>query len=74
VRATLAEAVGWASEVVLLTHVPPFREASWYQGRISDDDALPHFSCKVIGDALNEAMARHPGTRLTVLWAHPRRR
>lgn len=42
-------------------HVPPFREASWHQGRISDDDWLPHFTCKAVGDVLREAMVAHCG-------------
>ena len=70
IREALTEAVGWASEIILLTHVSPFREASWYQGRISDDDALPHFSCKVMGDVITAIMARQPRAKLTVLCGH----
>ena len=29
---------------IALTHVPPFREACWHQGQISDDAWLPHFA------------------------------
>jgi hypothetical protein len=29
--------------VVIATHVPPFREAAWYQGQPSGDDYLPYF-------------------------------
>ena len=70
VRTTLVEAVRWAREVVLLTHVPPFREASWHQGRLSNDNAMPHFSCKAVGDVITEVMTQHPRTRLTVLCGH----
>lgn len=56
--------------VFLLTHVPPFREATWYEGRISDDDFLPHFTCKAGGDAIVEIMRNHPANQLTVLCGH----
>ena len=38
--------------VLVLTHVPPFREACWHEGRISGDDYLPYFACKATGDVL----------------------
>ena len=55
---------------MVLTHVPPFREACWHEGRISDDNWLPHFTCKAVGDALLEAMAAAPDHRMTVLCGH----
>ena len=51
-------------------HVPPFREACWHQGRISDDLWRPPFSCKAVGEALVEAMEAHPGREMTVLCGH----
>lgn len=56
--------------VVLLTHVPPFREACWHEGHISDDNWLPHFTCKAMGDVILAIMERHPAKRLTVLCGH----
>lgn len=56
--------------VVLLTHVPPFKESCWFRGRISDDYWLPHFSCKAAGDVLYRAMKERPKQRLTVLCGH----
>lgn len=56
--------------VIFLTHVPPFREACWYDGHISDDDWLPHFACKAMGDALRAVMLDHPERQLTVLCGH----
>jgi hypothetical protein len=66
----LSEALRRFRHVVVLTHVPPFREACWYEGRISDDNWLPHFTCKAVGDALIEAMAANPDHRMTVLCGH----
>ena len=56
--------------VILLTHVPPFREASWYNGGYCDDDHLPHFTCKVVGDELLELMRERRDRDLTVLCGH----
>jgi predicted phosphohydrolase len=56
--------------VLVATHVPPFREACWYQGAISNDDYLPHFSSKASGDALLETLERRPGKELLVLCGH----
>jgi len=70
VRATLPEAVANYDHIIFLTHVPPFREACVYEGKISDDNWLPHFSCKAVGDALREIMGAHPHCKLTVLCGH----
>ncbi|MEX0643659.1 MAG: metallophosphoesterase [Pirellulales bacterium] len=56
--------------VVLLTHVPPMREACWHMGRISDDAWAPHFTCKAAGDSILEIMAGRPDRELTVLCGH----
>ena len=53
----LPEAFARFQSVILLTHVPPFRESCWYEGQISDDSALPHFSCKAVGDVLLREMS-----------------
>ena len=56
--------------VVLATHVPPFREACWHEGAISDDEWAPHFSCQATGLAILDTMRRFPERRLTVLCGH----
>ena len=70
VKAKLEEACILRKQVILLTHVPPFREACWHEGRPSDPDWLPHFSCKAMGDAILEVMDEHPECRLSVLCGH----
>ncbi|WP_224984221.1 metallophosphoesterase family protein [Geomonas agri] len=52
----LPRAVQKYKQVIVLTHVPPFREACWHEGEISNDDYLPHFSCKAVGEVLRKAM------------------
>jgi 3',5'-cyclic AMP phosphodiesterase CpdA len=56
--------------IVIATHVPPFRQAAWHQGRPSDDHWLPHFSCAASGDALLEAADEFPDVKFTVLCGH----
>jgi predicted MPP superfamily phosphohydrolase len=66
----LPDALASYGRVVVLTHVPPFREACWYRGQISDDDYLPHFSCRAVGEVLREAVKRHPDREMLVLCGH----
>ncbi len=66
----LRAAVREFDEVILLTHVPPFREACWYDGRVSDDEWVPHFSCMAVGHAIRDVMSKQPQKRLTVLCGH----
>jgi Icc-related predicted phosphoesterase len=69
-RPRLAEALGRYRRVVVLTHVPPFREACWHEGTISHDDWLPFFTCAAVGEALREAMAARPEREMLVLCGH----
>lgn len=69
-RSVLPEALAAYGHVVVLTHVPPFVEAAWHEGRTSGEDWLPFFACKASGDALREAMRAHPDRRMTVLCGH----
>lgn len=66
----LPKALRKYDNIILLTHVPPFREACTYKGKPTKRDYLPHFSCKAVGDAINEIMREHPKKSLTVLCGH----
>jgi 3',5'-cyclic AMP phosphodiesterase CpdA len=66
----LPDALARFEHVLLLTHVPPFREACCYRGRASDDNWAPFFTCKAVGDLLLETMRARPDRRLTVLCGH----
>jgi len=55
---------------VVVTHVPPFRDACWHHGSYSDDDWLPYFTCKAMGDVLLAEAARRTDRRITVLCGH----
>lgn len=69
-RAVLPTALQRFNRVILLIHVPPLREACWYEGMISDDWWLPHFACKAAGDAIRDSLSAHLGKQLTVLCGH----
>lgn len=66
----LESALSSSPRVLVLTHVPPFREACWHEGRVSDDDWAPGFVCGAVGELLLAAAARHPAVELTVLCGH----
>ena len=66
----LPEALQTHRRVVAVTHVPPFREAAWHQGKYSDDDWLPFFACKAVGDCLLDVMQSRPDRELLVLCGH----
>ncbi|MGE3819666.1 MAG: metallophosphoesterase, partial [Isosphaeraceae bacterium] len=69
-RAVLPLALERFQHVLVLTHVPPFREACAHPGRFSWDDWLPHFTCKAMGDALLEAADAFSERHVTVYCGH----
>ena len=69
-RPRLAAALAQFPRVLVATHVPPFAEAAWHEGKRSADDWLPYFTCKAVGDVLLEAADAHPARQITVLCGH----
>jgi 3',5'-cyclic-AMP phosphodiesterase len=69
-QCVLQQAVARYPSVIAVTHVPPFKEAAWYDGRQSDDNYLPHFACQVVGDVMRNVMQANPKARLLVLCGH----
>lgn len=59
-KSVLIPATELYPQVIVATHVPPFREAAWHEGRTSGEDYLPFFSCQAVGDVLLEAAKSHP--------------
>jgi Icc protein len=66
----LPKAADRCRHIVVLTHVPPFREACWYEGSPTDDNWAPHLVCVAAGAALRDFMQGHPDRRMTVLCGH----
>ena len=59
-----------ASEVIVLAHVPPFREACVHEGKISNDGWLPHFSCHAVGELLERTASKRADCRFKVHCGH----
>jgi 3',5'-cyclic AMP phosphodiesterase CpdA len=66
----LAKAADRCRHIVVLTHVPPFREACWFEGRPTDDNWAPHLACVAAGSVLRDFMRQHPDRTMTVLCGH----
>jgi predicted phosphohydrolase len=56
--------------VIVATHVPPFKEATWHEGAMSGDDFLPYFSCEAVGKVLFAVASENPECQITVLCGH----
>jgi predicted phosphohydrolase len=70
VQMGLQQAVTSYRRVICLTHVPPFKEACWYQGKMGNDDWLPYFACQAVGDVLLNVSEERPDCHITVLCGH----
>lgn len=57
-------------QLIILTHIPPFKEACCHEGNISDDNWLPYFSAKATGDVLLAFAAANPAISCLVLCGH----
>jgi len=56
--------------IFFATHVPPYAQAAWHQGEMSDGHWLPWMSSRVMGEMLNEVSGAHPDVMFTVLCGH----
>ena len=59
-----------AQQVVIATHIPPFRESCWYDGGHSDDDWAPFFCCGAVGWMIRRFAASYPAHRFIVICGH----
>ena len=66
----LPQALEQARKVVLVTHVPPFPQAAWHEGKQSDPDYLPFFCSVCAGNVLVKHMEANPDKELLVLCGH----
>lgn len=57
-------------KIIVLTHIPPFKEACLHKGKVSGDDWLPYFSSKIVGDVLAEFALENPEIEFLVLCGH----
>jgi len=67
----LAEAVARRPKnIIVLTHVPPFKEVCMHKGKKSDDGWLPFYSSKIMGDVLMKVAEDNPAIEFLVLCGH----
>ncbi|NDJ61371.1 MAG: phosphoesterase [Chloroflexi bacterium] len=71
-RGVLPGALAQNRRVLVALHPPPFQQATYYLDTpaADDDEYLPHFACKAVGDLLLELAPQHPDTEITVLAGH----
>lgn len=70
IRNGIKAATKFYKNIVVMTHVPPFEQASLYMGRPSELDARPMFTSKIMGDMLFDASKTYPEINFTVLCGH----
>ncbi len=68
--AKLRAAALQSNSVLVATHVPPFREACWYDGHTTDDNWAPFFVCGQVGTQLRVVASEFPETDFQVVCGH----
>jgi predicted phosphodiesterase len=67
---SLLPALELRRDVVFVTHFPPFPEACWHEGAMSDRHWLPWFTSGNMGSMLCEVAESHPNNQIFVLCGH----
>lgn len=68
-QAVLPAALAQYQQTIVLVHAPPYREACLYGAEMADDNWAPHFTCRAIGDLLQQIEIQ-PWQQVTVLAGH----
>ena len=66
----LPAALAEHQQVIVVTHVPPFREVCFHGSRPSDANDLPYFACKATGEAILNTARQFPHREILVLCGH----
>lgn len=66
----LVAALERRERVVFATHVPPFAGACWHEGRLSDKDWMPWFTCAAMGKMLEKVALAYPSRQILTLCGH----
>lgn len=69
-RNKLLRALVARKNVIFVTHYPPFKDACWHQGGLSDPHWMPWFTSMAMGEMLAEVAEAHPDNRILVLCGH----
>ncbi|MCA9191558.1 MAG: metallophosphoesterase [Planctomycetales bacterium] len=63
-----------SNHILVLTHLPPFKESCWYEGGHGNDDWLPFFACHAVGLTLKRFCRSNPSHEVIVLCGHTHHR
>lgn len=70
-KANVEQAIKWHyRKVVIVTHVPPFEQASLHLGKPAGPDGLPFYASKCLGDAILPIAQEHPDVEFIWLSGH----
>ena len=70
VQKGIQAAVRYHKTIIVLTHYPPYAQAHLHRGVPGDDNALPWYTSKLMGDLLTQAAATFPNVSFVVLSGH----
>ena len=66
----IKQAVRYHKNIVVLTHYPPFQQTHIHDGKQGDQNAMPYYTSKMMGDMLMDASRSFPTVKFTVLAGH----
>jgi predicted phosphohydrolase len=66
----MREAVKQSDNIIVATHVPPYAEACWHKGEVSDAEWLPWFTSYATGQAIDEVAEENTDKKFVVLCGH----
>lgn len=69
-RPKLEAALGTSDQVIIGTHVPAFRGATWHEGNISEPAFLSRFCNATLGRVIEECSQKFPETKILVVCGH----
>lgn len=71
IRMGVKDAIANGYENILIaTHVAPFPQNSLYKGKQSDEDWMPFFSSKIMGETILDLVDANPSVKFRVLCGH----
>ncbi len=59
-----------AQRIIVVTHIPPFKENCLHEGKISDDNFLPYFASRATGEVLLSIATEYPQVDFMVFCGH----
>lgn len=59
-----------AKQIIIITHIPPFKENCFYRGREGTQDFLPYYSSQATGNVLLDLAHEHQQIQFSVFCGH----